>query len=398
MVLLFFLQMTFPCFGTEISVQDYVKIALQHAKMQSQKDSLLSEFKSQIHLSKGWEPSEIQIGWGSFQTGPFSGPYSEFMISQKLPWSVQKLEISENFSNELLLKKANLKRRVIAQSFELYSVVQNFFHQTEHFQHLEERLKRLQKLKQSLVVRRAISPLDRLEKTILQMKIQSLELEMADIRANQETSRKRLKFLGGLSSTPVFTTDIPLREWTAVLKKEMEAQTELQKEVSAEEQIRKTKLSYSQMSWAPELSFYYYQNRQNADLLENTQAFGILVNLPLFGFQERVHAARSRLSAFESEKLMMESMLNQAFLSLNTQLESLERYDQTFGKKAIRDLEKELSLATKGFDLGQVQSPQLIDLEDRVHSVLKGRQDLESRLLESIFNLASLLNVDLNEQ
>lgn len=382
-----------------IPLREYLDKAMENLGTESYSQSLAAETDLSARIELNWAPTDFQFGLGSFETDGQAGPYNEISITQKLPWTARRSEIKDQLTLRSRLGRIRAERKTLQIVGDILVAVQKYQHARVLSDHLKERTQLAASIKRQLRNLRNVSAADRAERAILTTRIQELELEGENTLSDLKSTRQALSRLADTSdSFELDTRDLPYTIWADAISLALRENEALKTEWVAESEIAESSRRYAKWSWLPELSVYFYQNRQRPLQFEQTQVFGIGLQIPLWGISDRIALAESQSARIQSEQRIQKAKLTQLAQVFEAEVQKFKNHTAVFSESSHRQLEGELVRAIRAFELGQLSGTTLLDLEERIHNLILKKQALESSFLKTLIETATAIRFELGRE
>ncbi len=305
--------------GRTFDVPQLITLALKRSELLTAHEKLVEASHLAKDQSTAWQNPAISFSAGNKSTTGKKGISYEAGITQPFYFpGKQKLAGDIAGVHEKLAGLSMAEARLFVR----YSIIRLSYQHAiadELSRHLEERVKRFRTIKQYLASRPFPSPKKRMEKHIVEMKLNLLAKNLNEVRAGKDSIWAKLNLFLGMQE-PV-TVRVPWFKKGQVLNpKDILAKIEssnidIQKQILVLERT-KTETSLARFLAYPDFSFSILYREDRVPDVERFIGAGLSFNLPLWN--RFTSGIKSMEATVESEKAMTSLVRREAEQSLMT--------------------------------------------------------------------------------
>jgi len=307
---------------------------------------------------------------GQLSSGSARGDVVDVTLLQPLPWPGKRQAQQESAQARQALAQLEVEKSELRLQHEVTALLLRLATLKELKTHALERRARFAVLKQSLAARPQLSPVQRLEKGLIENQVRMLERGIALIEMEHDTLDGVLaQWLGRPVSLTIDWEKAPellsLEHWQGLARTQSPAyrrQLMEKRELAAE--LKRSELearpdwqlgvNYRQERLAPENNFYHAVVGLTLPLFDRGQHKSESLRA-----EQQLAEARFRRSTWEHDHQLIT-----AFKLAQTQTKLMK----TFGLRLIHDSEKNFREAEQEFKKGRVDALTLLATDEQIHT------------------------------
>lgn len=312
----------------------------------------------------------LMIQAGQLSSGSARGDVVDITLLQPLPWPGKRQAQQEGAKARQALAQLEVEKSELSLQHEVTALLLRLATLKELKTHALERRARFAVLKQSLAARPQLSPVQRLEKGLIENQVRMLERGIAVIEMEHDTLDGTLtRWLGrpvaltiNWERTPPLQT---LEHWQEQLQ---QSSPHFRRHEFVARELR-AQLKSAELDARPDwqLGVNYRQER----LQPENNFYHAVVGLTLPIFERGQHRSES----LKADQLIAEAQFKRSTWELDHQLitafklaQTQTKLMKTFGLKLIHDSEKSFREAEQEFKKGRVDALTLLATDEQIHT------------------------------
>lgn len=358
--------------ANSFSPNQIAELAEQRApliKMQIENRNAANRHTSQARL---YSNPVLALQSGSLKTGSQSGAVVDVTLSQPLPWPGKK---QADINSAKILEKISEtdleeSRLIVHHSVSLLGL--ELAALTELARHNQERKHRFSIIQKFLYSRPMASPLQIVERNLIETQIHLVETQMFDIESKKQSVIKQLEELSGESEPEVklqWSLSQPLEpkeKYSALLEHGIEfRRTEKMRELAV------TKVDQASYLAKPDIMVGLNYRQENVAPTNHFYHANIAVVIPIIDRgQHSVEAARANVRREEANKKLV---LMNAMNSLNRSYQALisaHHSTQIFKVADLKRIERQFTQAEDAFKKGRIDVTTFLQTDMQIHETI----------------------------
>jgi hypothetical protein len=385
---------TLPSAFGSLSPTDFVTQVKENFRADELRQALQKKFSYQEKIPSVFENPEVQVGKGilEYNAGQGVADYQEFSVVQSLnvsgtPNKKRQIAKIESERAKTQWQQANL---VLLAEALLIATEASFA--SEKLTHVEHRQEHLELIAKYLKSRKFNSPKKQLERQLLKVKMDEINLENKIVIARNATLQNHLRFLLNSSAPVALNWKMPGQTKIRTLLNKLAAKpTFEQKIIDSNLEVAHLEKTIVGRQWIPDLQLYYNRSEEQFFGGNKMDVFGLGVSVPVFDMgrnRRALAAANVKALKLKAKQSQMSSQWHKKKLieDVSLAMEALKIYSE----KTIQARESAFLKASGHFRKGQIDAQSFLDFEHEAHMARAQRFQYQRTLLKSLLGLVAV--------
>ncbi len=394
-----------PFSGWASSLKDSVKDAIKKNQLDQYIAHKQQVLKSKTQIDNAGNAIEVTGGVGNAAVGSYNGSYSEYELSYEFELSGEK---ASRKSKLLPIQLQILDTESIAelnqQKLILIKVLLSYKTILSKSEHAKERKQRLNKLTQYLTHYKIKSPQAKMNKELLQLKMEELAMEIQKLNSELKYFSILLDELFGENLKQKLGSDLLSNKFYQMTYHKIQNLPSHYKEINKLKlEALKVEREIAERSWAPDLGVYAGQNTQaQPDMKPQVTSYiGIGIKIPLdVLFSKKTKMAHSAQALEKIRQVSRDFGNKDKIKNLYVQIESKLHYLEAHNAKKLKQIDRSLIEFGKSLSKGLISIQSYLELEDQIHERLNTILNYKLNLFDDFYALLALKksNFDIVEE
>lgn len=311
----------------------------------------------------------LMVQAGSLKTGTFNGDVIDLTLMQPLPWPGKReaLKHAEEARSKMLL--IDTQAEILQVEHLVVQTAARIAGLKEMAKHVSERRHRFEMLRKSLAARPQLSPIQQVERGLIENQLRMLERGIVMLETEQHTLERMLSIWLGQSVELKINWDhvpalLPREEWEAKVAE----QNPTLKKISAQKSMAQAELRSAELAAYPDWQVGANYREERMAPTNHFYHAMVGITLPIFDRgQHKESMAKAEMNVLsarqEFTRQQVLAQISQAWEEAQAQTKLLK----TFNHNLIKESEKRFHIAEVEFSKGRIDAPTFLATDAQIH-------------------------------